>query len=61
MVPFTPECHREHVAPGEILLDAVERVTLAGHEGKSGAGLERVRLSDGRALVVKRVHAPTRT
>jgi hypothetical protein len=39
---------------GEILLDAVERVALAGHEGKSGAGLERVRLADGRALVVKR-------
>jgi len=32
----------------------VERVVLAGHEGKSGAGLERVRLADGRALVVKR-------
>ena len=28
---------------------------MSGHEGKSGAGLERVRLADGRALVVKRV------
>ena len=54
MVPATAECHRGRVPPGEILLDAVERVTLAGHEGKSGAGLERVRLADGRALVVKR-------
>ena len=54
MVPATAECHRGRVAPGEILLDAVECVTLAGHEGKSGAGLERVRLADGRALVVKR-------
>ena len=54
MVPAKPECHRGRVASGEILLDAVERVTLAGHEGKSGAGLERVRLADGRALVVKR-------
>ena len=38
-------------------MDAVERVALAGHEGKSGAGLERVRLADGRALVVKRFTA----
>jgi hypothetical protein len=28
---------------------------MEGHEGKSGAGLEKVWLSDGRALVVKRV------
>jgi hypothetical protein len=35
----------------------VERTALAGHEGKSGAGLERVRLVDGRVLVVKRVSA----
>ena len=35
--------------------DAVERIVLSGHEGKSGAGLERVRLSDGRVLVVKRI------
>jgi hypothetical protein len=44
---------------GELLLDAVERVALAGHEGKSGAGLERVRLGDGRALVVKRLTPAT--
>jgi hypothetical protein len=47
------------VAPGELLLDAVEREVLAGHEGKSGAGLERVRLGDGRALVVKRLTTET--
>lgn len=35
--------------------DAVERVVLSGHVGKSGAGLERVRLADGRSLIVKRV------
>jgi hypothetical protein len=34
---------------------AVSRTTLAGHVGKSGAGLERVVLTDGRRLVVKRV------
>ena len=39
--------------------DAVERVVLSGHEGKSGAGLERVRLADGRLLVVKRVESRT--
>jgi len=33
----------------------VERVVLSGHDGKSGAGLERVRLPDGRSLVVKRI------
>ena len=56
MAPAGPRWHRGRVAPGELLLDAVEREVLAGHEGKSGAGLERVRLADGRALVVKRVH-----
>lgn len=35
--------------------DAVERVVLSGHVGKSGAGLERVRLADGRSLVVKTI------
>jgi thiamine kinase-like enzyme len=35
--------------------DAVERVVISGHEGKSGAGLERVRLGDGRAFIVKRI------
>ena len=43
------------MAPAELLRDAVERRAVSGHEGKSGAGLERVRLADGRALVVKRV------
>ncbi|MET1060486.1 MAG: hypothetical protein ABWX84_12870 [Nocardioides sp.] len=47
------------MAPGELLLDAVDRQVLAGHEGKSGAGLERVRLGDGRALVVKRLTTET--
>ncbi len=49
------ECHGGGVAPSELLRDAVERGVVSGHEGKSGAGLERVRLADGRALVVKRV------
>ena len=39
--------------------DAVERVVLSGHEGKSGAGLERVRLADGRVLIVKRIEPGT--
>jgi hypothetical protein len=33
----------------------VDRVPLAGHVGKSGAGLERVRTADGESYVVKRV------
>lgn len=37
------------------LLDrVVERVPLDGHDGRSGASLERVRLDDGTRLVVKR-------
>jgi thiamine kinase-like enzyme len=43
------------VAPLELVRDAVERVVLSGHVGKSGAGLERVRLVDGRVLIVKRI------
>jgi len=39
--------------------DAVERVVISGHEGKSGAGLERVRLADGRVVVVKRIEPGT--
>ncbi len=35
--------------------DAVQRVVISGHEGKSGAGLERVRLADGRVLIVKTI------
>ena len=49
------ECHGGGVAPSELLRDVVERGVVSGHVGKSGAGLERVRLADGRALVVKRV------
>jgi hypothetical protein len=47
------------VAPQELVRDAVERVVLSGHVGKSGAGLERVRLADGRTLVVKRIEPGT--
>lgn len=40
---------------GAALLDRiVERASLAGHDGRSGARLERVRLDDGTPLVVKR-------
>jgi len=39
---------------GEYLHDAVERVSIVDHEGKSGALLERVTLADGRHLIVKR-------
>ncbi len=47
------------MAPQELLRDAVERVVLSGHEGKSGAGLERIRLADGRVLVVKTIEPGT--
>jgi hypothetical protein len=43
------------VAPSELLRQAVEWSALAGHEGRSGAGLEHVRLADGTTYVVKRV------
>jgi len=52
-------CHGGRVAPSELLHDAVRRVVMADHEGKSGAGLEKVWLADGRALVVKRVTPET--
>ena len=39
---------------GNLLDDAVERVALSEHAGLSGAPLERVRLADGRVLIVKR-------
>ncbi len=39
----------------EWLATAVERTVLAGHDGRSGAALERVRLADGSHLVVKRM------
>jgi thiamine kinase-like enzyme len=48
-------CHHDRVAPQELVRDAVERVVLSGHEGKSGAGLERIRLADGRVLICKRI------
>jgi thiamine kinase-like enzyme len=47
------------VGGAELLRDVVERETLAEHAGLSGAGLERVRLADGRRLVVKRVSPRT--
>jgi len=37
--------------------DIVDRMPLAGHVGKSGAGLERVRTADGSSYVVKRISA----
>ena len=37
----------------------VDRTVLSGHEGKSGAGLERATMDDGRQLVVKRVNPAT--
>lgn len=43
------------MAPAELLDEVVERSTLAEHAGRSGAALERVRLTDGRRLFVKRV------
>jgi hypothetical protein len=43
----------------ELVRDAVERVVLSGHNGKSGAGLERIRLGDGRSLIVKRIEPGT--
>jgi hypothetical protein len=47
------------VGGSELLRDVVEREILAEHAGMSGAGLERVRLADGRRLVVKRVTPQT--
>lgn len=55
MVDVRSPCHRGPVAAGDVLRDVVHRTAVLDHEGKSGAGLERVRLRDGRALVVKRV------
>lgn len=43
----------------ELLRDVVERELLAEHAGLSGAALERVRLADGRRLVVKRLSPAT--
>jgi hypothetical protein len=47
------------VARQELVRDVVDRVVLSGHEGKSGAGLERVRLADGTALIVKQIEPGT--
>ena len=44
---------------GSLLADAVERAVISEHSGLSGAGLERVRLADGRRLIVKRFNAQT--
>jgi len=44
---------------GEYLDDAVERVRMTDHEGKSGALLERLTLADGRRLIVKRFSPET--
>src|SRR4051794_28457828 len=41
-------------ATATLLDHAVERLPLAGHDGRSGALLERVLLDDGTRLVVKR-------
>ena len=37
---------------GDVVRDVVERTVVSDHLGKAGSGLERVRLRDGRALVV---------
>jgi thiamine kinase-like enzyme len=47
------------VGGAELLQNVVEREVLAEHAGMSGAGLERVRLADGRRLVVKRITPQT--
>jgi hypothetical protein len=44
---------------GEYLDDALERVPVDDHEGKSGALLERVTMADGRRLIVKRFSPET--
>ncbi len=47
------------MTPRSILDDAVRREPLAGHDGKSGAALERVVLADGSRVVVKRLDPAT--
>jgi hypothetical protein len=47
------------MAPAGFLDDATERTALVDNVGKSGASLERVRLRDGRSVVVKRVTPET--
>ena len=43
----------------ELVDECTDREPLAGHVGKSGALLERLRLPDGRTVVVKRVRPST--
>jgi hypothetical protein len=47
------------VALPDLVHDCADREPLAGHVGKSGALLERLRLPDGRTVVVKRVRPST--
>lgn len=42
-----------------LLDDAAERQALEGHDGRSGARLERVQLADGSSLIVKRMSPAT--
>jgi hypothetical protein len=42
-----------------LLASAAERVVIDGHDGRSGSTLERVRLPDGTALVLKRSRSAT--
>ena len=43
------------MTPSELLNQAVDRSVLTGHDGRSGAGLEHVRLADGSEYIIKRV------
>ena len=47
------------MSPRSILDGALRREPLDGHDGKSGAALERVVLADGRRVVVKRLDPAT--
>lgn len=53
------ECDLGSMAPAGLLDDALERTALVEHAGKSGAALERVRLRDGRRVLVKRITPET--
>lgn len=56
MDAFGPDPHREAADRARALLDcAVERTPMDGHEGRSGALLERIRLADGQQLIAKRL------
>ncbi len=43
------------MTPSELLNQAVDQSVLTGHDGRSGAGLEHVRLADGSEYIIKRV------